>query len=40
MEKQVHKLIIAGEEYRIISDESTEYMQELARDIDLKMAKR
>ena len=38
MEKQVHKLIIAGEEYRIISDESTEYMQELARDIDLKMA--
>lgn len=38
MDKQVHKLIIAGEEYRIISDESAEYMQNLAHEIDLKMA--
>lgn len=38
MEKKVHKLIIAGEEYRIVSDESAEYMQDLAREIDTKMA--
>lgn len=38
MEKKVHKLIIAGEEYRIVSDESYEYMQELARELDIKMA--
>lgn len=38
MEKTVHKLVIAGEEYRIVSDESAEYMQELAREIDAKMA--
>lgn len=38
MEKQVHKLNIAGEEYRIISDESAEYMQDLAKEIDLKMS--
>ena len=37
MEKQVHKLHIAGEEYRIVSDESTEYMQNLARELDEKM---
>ncbi len=38
MEKTVHKLVIAGEEYRIVSDESAEYMQELAHEIDVKMA--
>lgn len=38
MEKKVHRLIIAGEEYRIVSDESAEYMQELARELDIKMA--
>ena len=37
MEKTVHKLFLAGEEYRIVSDESAEYMQDLARDIDAKM---
>lgn len=37
MEKKVHKLHIAGEEYRIVSDESTEYMQDLAREVDAKM---
>jgi cell division protein ZapA len=38
MEKKVHKLNIAGEEYRIISDESAEYMQALAHELDLKMS--
>lgn len=38
MEKKVHKLVIAGEEYRIISDESTEYMQSLAHEVDVKMS--
>lgn len=37
MEKKVHKLLIAGEEYRIVSDESTDYMQELAHELDTKM---
>lgn len=37
MEKKVHKLLIAGEEYRIVSDESMEYMQELAHELDTKM---
>lgn len=37
MEKKVHKLNIAGEEYRIVSDESAEYMQDLARELDEKM---
>lgn len=37
MEKKVHKLVIAGEEYRIVSDESAEYMQELAHELDVKM---
>lgn len=37
MDKKVHKLNIAGEEYRIVSDESTEYMQDLAREVDAKM---
>lgn len=36
--KTVHRLKIAGDEYRIVSDESSEYMQELARELDLKMA--
>lgn len=38
MNKTTHKLKIAGEEYRIVSDEAPEYMSELAHDIDLKMA--
>lgn len=38
MEKKVHKLIIAGEEYRIVSDESAEYMQNLARELDVKIS--
>ncbi len=38
MEKKVHKLTIAGEEYRIVSNESTEYMQDLAHEVDIKMA--
>lgn len=38
MEKKVHKLLIAGEEYRIVSDESNDYMQELAHEIDIKMS--
>lgn len=37
MDKKVHKLTIAGEEYRIVSDESMEYMQDLAREVDMKM---
>ena len=31
MDKQVHKLIIAGEEYRIVSEEAPDYMQALAK---------
>ncbi len=38
MEKITHKLNIAREEYRIVSEESPEYMKELAREVDLKMA--
>ncbi len=38
MEKKVHSLKIAGEEYRIVSDESAEYMQELAHDLDIKIS--
>ncbi len=38
MNKTTHKLKIAGEEYRIVSDETAEYMSELAHEIDLKMA--
>lgn len=38
MEKKVHKLNIAGEEYRIISDEPAEYMQTLAHELDVKMS--
>lgn len=38
MEKKVHKLRIAGEEYRIVSDESAEYMQSLAHELDMKMS--
>ena len=37
MEKKVHKLLIAGEEYRIVSDEGSDYMQELAHELDAKM---
>ncbi len=38
MERTTHKLKIAGEEYRIVSDEAPEYMQELAHEIDIKMS--
>ena len=38
MNKTTHKLRIANEEYRIVSEESAEYMSELAHEIDLKMA--
>lgn len=38
MNKTTHKLKIAGEEYRIVSDEAAAYMSELAHEIDLKMA--
>ena len=38
MNKTTHSLKIAGEEYRIVSDETSEYMNELAHEIDLKMA--
>jgi cell division protein ZapA len=38
VEKKVHKLRIAGDEYRIVSDESVEYMQALAHEVDVKMA--
>ena len=37
MDKKLHKLKIAGEEYRIVSEESSEYMQELAHEVDSKM---
>ncbi len=37
MDKRVHKLNIAGEEYRIVSEESAEYMQDLAHEVDAKM---
>jgi cell division protein ZapA len=37
MDKKVHKLRIAGEEYRIVSEESAEYMQDLAHEVDVKM---
>ncbi len=38
MDRTTHRLKIAGEEYRIISNESPKYMDELAHEIDLKMA--
>ncbi len=38
MEKTVHKLRIAGDEYRIVSDESAEYMQGLAHELDVKIS--
>lgn len=37
MDKKLHKLRIAGEEYRIVSEESAEYMQDLAHEVDVKM---
>ncbi len=37
MERQKHKLTIAGVDYTVVSDESREYMEELAHDVDLKM---
>lgn len=37
MEKVTHKLKIAGEEYRIVSTETKEYMDDLAHEVDLKM---
>lgn len=38
MNKTVHSLVIAGEEYRIASEESPEYMQELAKELDTKLS--
>ncbi len=38
MEKKVHNLVIAGVEYKIVSDESAEYMQNIAHDLDVKMS--
>jgi cell division protein ZapA (FtsZ GTPase activity inhibitor) len=38
MDKTTHRLKIAGEEYRIVSTESAQYMDELAHEIDIKMA--
>lgn len=38
MDKKVHSLVIAGEDYRIVSDESAEYMQELAKELDSKIS--
>jgi len=38
MDKMTHALKIAGEEYKIVSDESAEYMNDLAHEIDLKIA--
>ena len=38
MNKTTHKLRIANDEYRIVTDESAEYMNELAHEIDLKIA--
>ncbi len=38
MEKKLHKLNIAGDEYRIVSDETDEYMQGLAHEVDMKMS--
>ena len=38
MNKTTHKLRIANDEYRIVSEESAEYMGELAHEIDLKIA--
>ncbi len=38
MDKQVHKLIIAGEDYRIVSEEAPDYMQALAKDVDAKIS--
>ncbi|MBR0536380.1 MAG: cell division protein ZapA [Clostridia bacterium] len=37
MEKKVHSLVIAGEEYRIVSEESAEYMQSLAHELDMRI---
>ena len=38
MEKTTHTFKIAGEEYRIVSEETEEYMADLAHEIDLKIA--
>ncbi len=38
MEKKIHKLNIAGVEYRISSEESAEYMQSLAHELDVKIS--
>ncbi len=37
MEKTVHKLRIAGDEYKIVSAESEEYMQGLAKGLDARI---
>ncbi len=38
MEKNKIKLNIAGESYNLVSDDSPEYMAELAKEVDLKIA--
>lgn len=38
MERHTQRLKIAGEEYPIVTEEDTKYMEDLAHDIDLKMA--
>ncbi len=38
MERNTHKIKIAGEDYLVTSEEAPEYMDALAHDIDLKMA--
>lgn len=38
LERQIYKLKIAGEEYRVVSEEDEKYIEELAHDLDIKMA--
>ena len=38
MERHTLRLKIAGEEYPVITEEDAKYMEELAHDIDMKMA--
>ena len=37
MEKINHKVNIAGSSFRVVSDDSPEYMASLAKEVDLKM---
>lgn len=38
LERQTYRLKIAGEEYRVVSEEDEKYIEELAHDLDIKMA--